>query len=211
MIVTDIPPSAKAAGYWSALLAGLFSIAYILAQIAEWIGWLGSKGGPESSSTPFGLIVLLTPSLLLGPSFLILTVSIHYLAAPADKIWSHAAVAFATAYMVLTGTVYFAQLTWVGPRLAAGRTAGMEQFLFVPFDSFLYAVDIFGYSLMSVATFFAGLTTRGVARWLLIANGLLVPFIALQMYWHSLIWGAALWAVTFPAAMMATARMFRRA
>lgn len=210
-MVPHIPPSAKAAGYWSALLAALFAIAYDVAQIAEWLGWLGSKGGPESSSTPFGLIVLLTPSLLLGPSFLMVMVSIHQLASPADKIWSHAATAFATAYMVLTGTVYFAQLTWVGPRLAAGRTAGMEQFLFVPFDSFLYAVDILGYSLMSVATLFAGLALRGAARWLLIANGLLVPFIALQMYWHSLIWIAALWAVTFPAAMIAVARLFRRA
>jgi len=210
-VVSHIPSSAKAAGYWSALFATLFAVTYVVAQIAEWLGWLGSKGGPESSSTPFGLIVLLTPSLLLGPSFLMVMVSIHQLASPADKIWSHAATAFATAYMVLTGTVYFAQLTWVGPRLAEGRTAGMEQFLFVPFDSFLYAVDILGYSLMSVATFFAGLALRGAARWLLIANGLLVPFIALQMYWHSLIWIAALWAVTFPAAMIAVARVFRRA
>jgi len=210
-MVSHIPPSAQAAGYWSALLAAMFAITYDIAQLAEWAGLLGSKGGPESSSTPFGLIVLLTPSLLLGPAFLMVAVSIHQLASPADKVWSHAATAFATAYMTLTGTVYFVQLTWVGPRLAAGRSAGMEQFLFVPFDSFLYAVDILGYSLMSVATLFAGLALRGAVRWLLIANGLLVPFIALQMYWHGLIWIAALWALTFPAAMIAVARLFRRA
>ena len=34
--------------------------------------------------------------------------------------------------------------------LAAGRTAGIEQFLFVPFDSLPYAIHIVGYSLMSV-------------------------------------------------------------
>lgn len=205
-----IPRSAKAAGYWSALLAALFGIAYDVAQLAEWAGWLGSKGGPESSSTAFGLYVLLTPSLLLGPSFLMVALSIHQVASAEEKIWTHAAAAFATAYMVLTGTVYFAQLTWIAPRLAAGRTAGMEQFLFIPFDSFLYAVDILGYSLMSVATLFAGLALSGWARRLLIANGLLVPFIALQMYWHWLIWIAALWAVTFPAAMIAVAMLFRR-
>ena len=32
---------------------------------------------------------------------------------------------------------------------------GIEPFVFVPFDSFLYAVDLLGYSFMSVATLFA--------------------------------------------------------
>lgn len=31
----------------------------------------------------------------------------------------------------------------------------------------------------------------------MIANGFILPFIALQMYWHSLIWVASLWAITF--------------
>ncbi|MGH9628667.1 MAG: hypothetical protein ACRD7E_10065 [Bryobacteraceae bacterium] len=46
---------------------------------------------------------------------------------------------FATAHTVLISISYFVQLTWLTPRLAAGRTAGIEQFLFVPFDSLLYA------------------------------------------------------------------------
>lgn len=49
-----------------------------------------------------------------------------------------------------------------------------------------------------------------MARWFLIANGLLLPFIALQMYVHSLIWIAALWAVTFPGSTWTLARLFRR-
>jgi len=32
----------------------------------------------------------------------------------------------------------------------------------------------------------------------MIANGLLLPFLALQIYYHPLIWIAALWAITFP-------------
>ena len=35
----------------------------------EWLGWAGSRGGPESVSTPLGIAILLTPSLLLGSSF----------------------------------------------------------------------------------------------------------------------------------------------
>jgi hypothetical protein len=212
----EISPSTRALGFWSAVLATVFSITYDVGQIAEWLGWLGSGGGPESASTPLGLVVLLTPSLFLGSSFLVLAVSIHELASPGRKIWSHVAVAFAIAYCVLISINYYVQLTLVAPRLAAGRTTGIEPFLFVPFDSFLYAVDILGYSFMSLATLFAaGVFTGGglerVVRGFLIANGLLLPFIALQMYVHWLIWVAALWAVTFPGSTWSLAILFRRA
>lgn len=210
-----VSPSTRTVGFWSAVLATVFSVAYIVAQFAEWFGVLGSDGGPESGSTPVGLIVLLTPSLFLGSSFLMVVVSIHQIATPDRKIWSHAAVAFATAYAVLISMVYFVQLTLVAPRLARAQTQGIEVFLFVPFDSFLYAVDILGYSFMSVATLFAARVFTGsglqrTARWFLIANGLLLPFLALQMYFHALIWVAALWAVTFPGATWSLALLFKR-
>jgi hypothetical protein len=207
--------STAAVGFWSAVLATAFSLTYVVGQLAEWAGWLGSQGGPESASTPLGIVVLLTPSLFLGSSFLVLTICIHQLAPPQRRIWSHAATAFATIYTALISIVYFVQLTLVGPRLASGRIDGVEMFLFVPFDSFLYAVDILGYSFMSVATLFAAMvfTGRGlerVVRACLVANGLLLPFIALQMYAHALIWVAALWAVTFPASTWSLALLFRR-
>jgi hypothetical protein len=215
-MLTDVSRSAKSVGFWSAVLATVFAITYDVGQIAEWLGWLGSGGGPESSSTPFGIVILLTPSLFLAPSFLLLVVCIHQLATPDRRIWSQAAIAFATIYAALISINYYVQLTWVGPRLAAGRIEGMEPFLFVPFDSFLYAVDILGYSFMSVATLcaarvFVGGGQERVVRWFLTANGLLLPFIALQMYVHWLIWIAALWAVTFPGSTWSLAVVFRRA
>jgi hypothetical protein len=99
--------------------------------------------------------------------------------------------------------------------MAAGRTDGIEPFLFVPFDSFLYAVDILGYSFMSLATLFAAMVLTGkgierIARVCLTANGLLLPFLALQMYFHPLIWIASLWAVTFPASTWSLAIAFSR-
>ena len=210
-----ISHSTKVIGFWSAVLATVFSLVYVAAQLAEWAGWLGSAGGPESASTPFGLFVLLTPSLLLGSAFLVLVVSIHQLAAPDRKIWSQTAVAFATLYTAMISIVYFVQLTLVAPRIAQGRIAGIEAFLFVPFDSFLYAVDILGYSFMSLATLFAAQVFTGkgierVARFWLTANGLLLPFLALQMYFHPLIWIAALWAITFPASTWSLAILFHR-
>jgi hypothetical protein len=215
-MVSDMSPSVRTVGVWSAVLATIFSITYDIGQIAEWMGLMGSGGGPEHASTPLGLVVLLTPSLFLGSSFLVLVVSIHELASPDRRIWSHIAIAFATAYAVLISINYFVQLTWVAPRLASGRTEGVEPFLFRPFDSFLYAVDILGYSFMSVATLFAARVFMGdgqerVARVFLTANGLLLPFIALQMYVHWLIWIAALWGVTFPGSTWSLVILFRRA
>lgn len=69
---------------------------------------------------------------------------------------------------------------------------------------------------MSVATLFAAMVFTGsglerVVRVFLIVNGLLLPFIALQMYVHSLIWIAALWAVTFPGSTWSLAILFQRA
>ncbi len=160
-MVLAISPSTKALGFWSAVLATVFSIAYDFGQIAEWLGWLGSQGGPESSSTPLGFVVLLTPSLFLGSSFLVLVVCLHDLATPDRRIWSRTAIAFATAYAVLISLNYSVLLTFVAPRLATGRVVGIEPFLFTPFDSFLYSVDILGYSFMSVATLFAARVFTG--------------------------------------------------
>lgn len=76
---------------------------------------------------------------------------------------------FSLAYVV-------AQLAFVLPRLASGRTEGLERWI----------------------------------RRALIANGCLVPFLALQMYWPPLIWGGSLWAITFPAATWLLAVHFGR-
>jgi hypothetical protein len=214
-MITPISSSTKAAGFWAAVLATVFSLVYVLGQLAEWLGWMGSGGGAENASTPMGLVILLTPSLFLGSAFLVLMVSIHQVASADKKVWSHTAVVFATAYAVLISMNYYVQLTLVAPRMARGELSGIEMFVFTPFDSFLYAVDILGYSFMSVATLFAAMVFTGagverVARLFLIANGLLLPFLALQMYYHPLIWIASLWAVTFPGSTWALAVLFRR-
>ena len=204
-----------ALGYRSAVLCTVLSLAYVMAQLAEWLGWLGSAGGPESRSTTFGLAVLLTPSLLLGLAFVVLMVSVHYAAEASARAWSHVAIVFAGMYATLVSIVYYVQLAFVVPRVARGATEGIELLLFEPFDSFLYAVDVYGYSLMSLSTLFAAAVFRaeGLERWIrraLIANGCLIPFLALQMFWPPLIWGGALWAITFPLASALLTVHFRR-
>ncbi|MEO0248412.1 MAG: hypothetical protein ABIN58_02490 [candidate division WOR-3 bacterium] len=66
-------------------------------------------------------------------------------------------------------------------------------------------------ALIFLALVFVGKGVERTARWFLLANGLLLPFIALQMYWHWMIWVASLWAMTFPGSSWSLAVIFRRA
>jgi hypothetical protein len=202
-------------GYCSAFLASLFSIIYVIGQLAEWANLLGSGGGPENASTPLGIVVLLVPSLFLGSSFLILILSVHHYASEDKKIWSHAGILFATIYAVLISINYYVQLTQVLPHMLKGEIESIRFLLFTPFDSFLYSVDILGYSFMSLSTLFTAFVFTGgglerTARRFLIANGLILPFIALQNYYHPLIWIAALWAITFPGSTITLMMIFKK-
>lgn len=213
--MTTHSSAALRVAFWAAVACAITSVAYVLGQLLEWQGLLGSAGGPESASTPLGIAVLLTPSFLLGSSFLVLVAALHRLASTEARVFSQVALAFATVYATLVSMVYFTQLTLVGPRLASGDTAGIEYLFFVPYRSFLFAVDLLGYSFMCMATLFAAFalpTLRGAptARLLLLLNGALTPFLLFQMYEPRLIWIAALWGFTFPAAVIALARMFRK-
>ncbi|HOT97109.1 MAG TPA: hypothetical protein PLN61_09500 [bacterium] len=173
-------------------------------------------GGPENDSTWYGLVVLLVPSLFLGISFVVMMGCVHRLA-PADrKIWSQMGFMFATMYGTLICMNYFVQLTLVAPALYRGTVSeSVRPFLFNVFNSFTYSVDLLGYSFMSMSTLFAAFVFPGpglhkTVRWFLIANGLIMPFIALQTFYHPLIWGAALWPVTLPGAKISLAVLFRR-
>jgi hypothetical protein len=203
-------------GFWSAVFASVFSVAYDIGQIAEWLGLMGSGGGPENDSTWYGLVVLLVPSLFLGVAFVLLMGSVHR-QAPVDRgIWSQSALVFATMYGTLICMNYFVQLTLVAPALYRGDVSeSVRPFLFNVFNSFTYSVDLLGYSFMSLSTLFAAFVFMGTGlektvRWFLFANGLIMPFIALQTFYHPLIWGATLWAVTLPGATISLAVLFRR-
>jgi hypothetical protein len=41
----EVPPNIYRLGFWSAVLASVFSVAYDIGQLAEWSGLMGSGGG----------------------------------------------------------------------------------------------------------------------------------------------------------------------
>jgi len=201
--------------FWSALLASAFSVAYVVGQLLEWLGLMGSGGGPEQDSTWYGLVVLLVPSLFLGISFVVLMGGVHRQAPREGRIWSQTGLTFAIMYGALICMNYFVQLTLVAPALYRGNVSdSVMPFMFNVFNSFTYSVDLLGYSFMSLSTLFAAFAFTGpglekTVRWFMIANGLIVPFIALQTFYHPLIWVASLWAVTLPGSTISLAVLFR--
>lgn len=91
------------------------------------------------------------------------------------KVPGYVAMAMAAAYAAVITVVYFTQLTVV-------RSGGLgeEAAKLLDFQRFglLFNLDMLGYAMMSLATFFAGLTVRTrtkadrVLKWLLILHGM---------------------------------------
>ncbi|HEX5006298.1 MAG TPA: hypothetical protein VFV70_04250, partial [Hyphomonadaceae bacterium] len=78
---------------WSAVASAALAVIYVGAQLLEWQGLLGSGGGPAGVSTPLGIAILLTPSLLLASAFVTLMAALHRFAPPSRSALSQAALA----------------------------------------------------------------------------------------------------------------------
>jgi hypothetical protein len=191
-------------GFWSAVLSFVFGLGYIVFQAADWAGL---------TPAPWSLMTLTFPSFWLALSFVILMISIYHYASDDRKIWGHIAVAFAIMYAALNAGVYFLQMTVVVPFMLNGQAEEVA-FITLKMGTFIYGLDVLGYSLMSLATLFAapvfvgGRLERWV-RWSLIANGLLTPALLLQQNFPTFAI-AALWAITFPIATALLAVLFKR-
>jgi hypothetical protein len=191
-------------GKWSSLLAAVFAIGYSVPQLLSVAGLI---------PFPTDLVWFFVPSLLLAPSFLIAMICLHYKTAPDKKIWTAIAVAFAIVYCCIASSIYFAQLSVVVPGMFAGTVNETHVFYFNG-KTVMVAVDTLGYAFMSVSTLFAAFAVRDQVkqRWLyrwLFSNGLLAPVIIVAFFFPALIYGGALWMITFPAAMIKLFQLFK--
>lgn len=105
-------------------------------------------------------------SMLIAFSFVLMMCGYAYFAEKEVKLAGYAAVAFAAIYTAIILLVYFAQLTTV-------RLSDLTQQAAMLLDfqqcGLLFNYDLLGYAVMSLATFFAGLTVTSrtkADRWL---------------------------------------------
>lgn len=188
-------------GFWAALAALFFSLAYGVPQILQVAGWL---------IFPLDEILIFAPSLALAPSFVLALAALHETTPAERRVWSLAALSLGILYAAFVSFVYVIQLSAVIPAKLSGGSAISALFGCCSTGAPLTGVDLLGYTMMSLATLLAAGAVRG-RPWLaiaLVANGALAPVLILQTAWPWLIWAGALWLITFPAAMALLAAYF---
>jgi hypothetical protein len=185
-------------GFWAALAALVAAVGYGIPQIMQVMGLL-----PD----PLDRILIFAPSLLLAPAFVLAMAALHQATDPDRRIWSLAGLALAILYAGFVGVVYVTQLGVVIPGEMRGAAADVALLKCCSTGAFMTAVDLLGYTSMSLATLLAApaIAGGGVSRWTRLAfaaNGVLAPFLIAQLAWPELIYIGALWLITFPLSML---------
>ncbi|WP_044330223.1 hypothetical protein [Sphingomonas hengshuiensis] len=183
---------------WGACAA---SIGYGVPQLLQVAGLL-----PD----PVDRILIFAPSLALAPLFAVALAALAGEATGEGRAWRFGAFALALLYAGHVSQVYVGQLGVVIPRELAGM-APVTGFGCCGFRQPMTAVDLLGYTEMSLATLLLAPSFRGAARAWLAINGLTAVPVFLQLWWPALIWAGAAWLVTFPVAMALVARALDRA
>jgi hypothetical protein len=193
-------------GFWAAIIATVFGLAYIVALLATLTGALVG---------PWATFYQLAPSIVLAWSYMVLMACVLDAAPSERKIWATIGFGFALMYSVMNSIVYFTELTVVIPRVLRNEAESVSVLLFEP-GAFLFAVNGLAYGFMSMAALFAApvfarLGPEARVRWAMLAHGVIGPFIVGAVVWPPLTYIGALWIVTFPVMGILLAVLFRRA
>ncbi|MCC8426410.1 hypothetical protein [Mucilaginibacter sp. UR6-11] len=193
-------------GMYSALAAFLSAGGYGIIQILQVAGVL---------TYPLDARLIYGFSLAIAPAFLLAMLAFHYYVPAEQRFWSHAALLFTVLYAAYVILMYGVQLATVIP---ASLKDPQETLLTVKPHSFFWTIDALGYICMDIATFLAAFALKkdGPSRWLrrfLLANGLVVPLIAVAYFYPHFSTGILLigapWLITAPGSMLLLALYFR--
>jgi hypothetical protein len=212
-------------GFWSAVAAGVFSIAFAIGTIVGVLLfpptlWTGDITAFAAKYNPIPMALAVGPSFLIAPAFLGLAVAIHSGARAQRRPLTLLGLLFATIYVTTVGINYFLQLTVVRQNLMAGTTDGIGLFALINFQSVGSALEFLGYfwqgvAALFMAAYFVGPGIGRWTRWMLIAvfaSGALGVVAAVRGTTFSdplFIGGSAVWTLCFPAAMILAALYFR--
>lgn len=191
-------------GTWMAGASAGAAIAYGVPQLMQVAGVL---------TDPWDRILIFAPSLALAPLFVLAMAAAHTATPGERQVWSLSALALSILYAADVSQVYVVQLGSIIPHDLAGTGAAVGLAACCTPGMPATAVDLLGYTYMSLATLLLAPAFPG-RRWLqisLVANGLLAPALIGQLAWPDLIYVGALWLLTFPAAMILLARALKHA
>jgi hypothetical protein len=157
------------------------------------------------------------PSLMIGPVFVILSLSIYHLAPEEKKFLGQLGVAFAVVCAAILSFHYYIQLTVVQQGLLNGELTGLWQLVTPNLHSFFWTFAALGYGFMglavlSVVPIFSQRVDR-VIKWLLVSNGVVgLIFLvgnALGLFLVDIV-VSFVWGVLFPITAFLLAKKFQK-
>ncbi len=196
-------------GYWSGIVAFLATVAYVITQLLQLAGFF---------RFPMDEIMIYGTSLCIVIPFVFEMLALHYITKEDKKIWSHAALIFATLYAVFVTANYVVQLATVIPAKMKGLPDELKLLEQTP-HSLFWDFDALGYIFMGLSMLVAipVFEKQGFQKWVRIsflANALVLPLISVVYFYPdysaNLLMLGLPWGITAPLAMLLLAIRFKK-
>ncbi|CAN1211316.1 DUF4386 domain-containing protein [Tumidithrix helvetica PCC 7403] len=208
-------------GFWSAILASVFAILFILIAIAISLmfpmkAWNGIQTYVENFN--FLDMASFIPAFFLAPTMVILIVCINAISPESKKIFSQIGLAFTIVYAAIIPTNYYLQLFVVRLNLQSGTLEGLSILAQPNLHSIFFALETLGYGFLSLATIFVSLvfTSGKLEIWmrsLFIVSGAVGIFGVLAAPFgqpYLIFAGLGIWSLAFPISTILLSIFFRR-
>jgi hypothetical protein len=209
-------------GFWSAVLASMFTIFFIVLAVGTTLVFPSKAwSGVQTYAENFNLLEMASfiPAFLLAPTVVVLMACIHYVTSETKKVFSLIGLAFASVYAAIIPTNYYLQLFVVRLNLESGALDGLALLAQPNFHSVFFALETLGYAFLSLATLFVSQVFSGgkLESWirgLLIVSGavgifgvLVAPFDQPYLIFA----GLGIWSLAFPISTILLGIFYRRA
>ena len=208
-------------GFWSAILASVFAILFVLVAIATSLmfpmkAWNGMQTYVENFN--FLDMASFIPAFFLTPIMVILIVCINAIAPETKKIFSHISLAFTIVYAAIIPTNYYLQLFVVRLNLQSSTLEELSILAQPNLHSIFFALETLGYEFLSLATLFVSLvfTSGKLEIWIRSlfivssAVGIFGVLVAPFDQPYLIFAGLGLWSLAFPISTILLSIFFRR-
>lgn len=164
-------------GFLSALIAFLATVAFVIIQLLQVMGFL---------SFPSDEILIYGTSLCIVIPFVLAMLALHYAASEDKKFWSHGALLFTVLYAVFVTANYVVQLATVIPMKMKGEGSEIGILEQTPHSMF-WDFDALGYIFMGLAMLMAlpVFEKKKFQRWVrysFTANAVVTPLITFVLF-----------------------------
>jgi hypothetical protein len=208
-------------GFWSAILASVFTILFVLLAIVTSLVFpMKAWSGIQIYAENFNLLDMASfiPAFFLAPTMVIQIACINAITPESKKIFSQIGLAFAIVYAAIIPTNYYLQLFVVRLNLKSSTLEGLSILAQPNLHSIFFALETLGYGFLSLGTLFVSLvfTSGKLEIWmrsLFIVSGavgifgvLVAPFDQPYLIFA----GLGLWSLAFPISTILLSIFFRR-